>query len=76
MYGTVDSRREFIESHPVIGASFFAAPIAACGFVVLLLMGLSLPQALVVAGLASLAGALPAWWMLRSTPTRADHLDT
>jgi hypothetical protein len=66
-FGTVETRKQFIESHPVVGAVMLALPIGFGGSLLLLLLGLPLFGSLLAGFLAFVGGAIPAWWMLRST---------
>ncbi len=63
----METRKQFIESHPVVGAVMLALPIGLGGSLLLLLLGLPLFGSLLAGFLAFVGGAIPAWWMLRKS---------
>ncbi len=65
MFGTVETRKAWMESHPVVGGLGFAAVLMIPGVIYMWAMGVPVAGLAVAWVLGVIAGGVPAWLMLR-----------
>lgn len=67
MFGTVESRKAWLESHPLIGGFVFVTPLVIAGGSFLLFAGTGVAVALIGAGAMLIVGGCLSWFVLRAT---------